>query len=456
MNITELVLKQRKYYNSGATRSLSARLDALSKLRTILTDHEDELYAALKSDLNKSQEESYMTEIGFTLNELTYMEKHLKSYIKNKRVSTPLMQFPASSYKCPEPYGVTLIMSPWNYPVMLLLAPLIGALAAGNTAILKPSAYSPATSEVISTLIKTVYPEELVAVVTGGREQNNALLEEKFDYIFFTGSPNVGKLVMKKASAHLTPVSLELGGKSPCIVDKTANIELAARRICFGKYLNSGQTCIAPDYLLVHNDVKDELIKNIINNINMFFGKEPLNAPHLVKIINERHFKRILGLIENENIVCGGTYNENTHQIAPTIVDNITFDSKIMQEEIFGPILPVITYTGHEQIVNYITNQPKPLAFYLFTSDKSLEKMYLNRCSFGGGCINDTIMHIASDTLPFGGVGNSGMGSYHGKQSFDCFTHYKSVLKKATWLDIPIRYYPFSKKKLNMMKKFMH
>lgn len=356
-----------------------------------------------------------------------------------------MAQFHSRSFQKPSPYGVTLIMSPWNYPLLLTLDPLVDTIAAGNTAVVKPSAYSPYTSEMIAKIIAECFSPEYVAVVTGGRAENTCLLNEHFDYIFFTGSQSVGKDVMRHASSHLTPVTLELGGKSPCIVDKSANLKLAAKRIVFGKFLNCGQTCVAPDYLYCDASIKDALVEEIRLQITEQFGSCPLENENYGKIINEKHFKRLSGLIDPAKIVCGGECNPETLRIAPTVMDEVTFDDAVMQEEIFGPVLPVVTYRSMEEAITKINSMAHPLALYLFSSDKKTIQDVTSRCGFGGGCINDTIIHLASSELGFGGFGESGMGAYHGKIGFDTFTHYKSIVDKKTWLDLPIRYQPYTK-----------
>lgn len=455
MKICELVEAQKAYFESGNTLSYESRLESLKKFKKILVDHEDELADALKKDLNKSPEEVFMTEIGFTLTELSYMEKKLKRFMKIKRVKTPLAQFHSDSLIFPEPYGNTLIMSPWNYPITLSFGPMIGAIAAGNTVILKPSDYSPNISRVMKKLIGLYFKEEYISVVTGGRQENNELLDQKFDFIFFTGSPIVGKIVMEKASKNLTPVCLELGGKSPCIIDKGFDIDLAAKRIAFGKCINSGQTCVAPDYLFIHDSDKEKFVESYKKHICDFYGDNPLEYEKMVHIINNKHYNRVKSLFVNENILCGGKFNDEKMLIEPTLIDGIDGDSSSMQEEIFGPVLPIMTYRNMDEVIKFVRNREKPLALYLFTNNKIVEREFMDKCSFGGGCINDTIVHIASDSMPFGGVGNSGMGSYHGKASFDIFTHYKSVLKKHNWIDLPMRYLPYDDKKLKLIRFFL-
>jgi aldehyde dehydrogenase (NAD+) len=455
MTLLEKIQVQREYFKDKKTLSYQSRKDALKKLREAIYKYEEELYIALEKDLGKSTHEAYMTEIGVVLKDLTYFEKHLKKMMKEKKVKTHLVDFPARSFIKPHPYGNSLIISPWNYPVNLTLSPLIGALASGNTAIIKPSEFSVNTASVLSKMIGEFFDLGLVAVINGGVEVNQELLNYKFDYIFFTGSTNVGKIVMEKASKFLTPVSLELGGKSPTIVDKSANIAVSAKRIVFGKYLNLGQTCVAPDYLFVHKDIKDDLLEEMKKVITEFYGENPLDSEVYGKIINERHYHRLCDLLQDGNKVIGGTKNNHLLKISPTIIDDIKTTDKIMQEEIFGPLLPVLTYQNIDEVITYINTNPNPLALYLFTEDKKVEARIMSECLFGGGCVNDTIMHIASDYLPFGGVGESGIGAYHGKASFDTFTHYKSILRKATWLDLKVRYIPYTISKSKLVKLFL-
>lgn len=453
--IKQIVTKQRHFFHTGATLPVENRLKALQSLKTCILKYEDEIHKALKTDLGKSSFESYMCETGLVLSELTYMLRHVRRFSKEKRVPTPLAQFHSRSFKKPSPYGVTLIMSPWNYPFMLTIEPLIDAIAAGNTAVLKPSAYSPATTRIICMIIAECFPSEYVAVVTGGRAENTCLLEEHFDYIFFTGSTSVGKEVMRYASEYLTPVTLELGGKSPCIVTKTANLKLAARRIVFGKYLNCGQTCVAPDYIYCEKEIKEALIQELKKEIIRQFGASPLENEAYGKIINEKHFRRIVGLIDKEKIACGGHFNEETLQIEPTILDAVTWEDAVMKEEIFGPVLPIITYDSIDDAIRKINDMPHPLALYLFTSNQTLAGKVTAACGFGGGCINDVVIHLATSEMGFGGFGESGMGSYHGKDGFDTFSHWKSIVDKKTWLDLPIRYQPYSKTYEKLLKLFL-
>lgn len=453
MNHSNIIQDQRNYFNQGTTKEYSFRIHMLKKLQKAIRENEDLFCKAMQQDMNKCSSEVYMTEIGMVLEELRYHIRHLASWMKKKRVLTPLAQFPSKSYVSPQPYGVALIMSPWNYPIQLCLEPLIGAISAGCTAVVKPSIYAPATSHAIAKVLGEIYPPNYIAVIEGGREENNALLKEQFDYIFFTGSPSVGRLVMESASRHLTPLTLELGGKSPVIVDHTANIKIAAKRIAFGKVLNAGQTCVEPDYLFIHKDCKFEFIKAYEQALQEFFPNDDKSDMNV--IINQKHFERLCKLLEGTNIVLGGEVEEERRFIAPTLLDDVTFDSPIMKEEIFGPILPMISFTDITECTKYIMANQKPLALYLFTRDKAVQHQVLSSCCFGGGCINDTIIHLATSRMGFGGVGESGMGSYHGKLSFDTFTHYRSIVKKATWLDLPIRYRPYSKRKDKILRFFM-
>lgn len=453
-DIKEIMNRQRKYFLSEETFEVAFRLEALKKLQAAIREFEGEILEALKEDLNKAAFEAYASEVGFIHVELKDAIRNLRKWNRKKRVRTPILHFKASSYIVSEPYGVTLIMSPWNYPFQLTMAPLIGAIAGGNCVIVKPSAYSPFTSEVIGKIIKKCFEDKYVAVVNGGREENRQLLKEKFDYIFFTGSVSVGKLVMEEASKNLTPVTLELGGKSPCIVDKDVNIDIAARRIVWGKCLNSGQTCVAPDYMLVHSDVKSQLMDAMKKYIKEFYGEMPCKNEEFPKIINERHFNRLKGLLKDGNIVTGGDINDITMQISPTILDKVSWEDAVMQEEIFGPILPVIEFSDIKEVIQAVNSRPKPLALYVFTNSKEVEKRVISSISFGGGCVNDTLVHLVTTYMPFGGVGESGMGGYHGKWSFDTFTHKKSVLKKSFAIDIKLRYPPY-KGKFNLLKKLM-
>ena len=454
MDIPALVSRQREYFLGGATLEPSERKESLLRLQKAILAREKEIAEALHADLRKSPFESYMSETGMVLDELRYIAKHLEKWAKPKRVPTPLSQFPSRSFICKEPYGVTLVMSPWNYPFLLSLDPLIGSIAAGNCVILKPSAYAPHTSHLLADLISSVFSPAHVAVVEGGREEKSSLLEQRFDFIFFTGSVSVGKLVMEKAAQNLTPVVLELGGKSPCIIDETANLPMAARRLVFGKLLNAGQTCVAPDYVLVKRERKEDLISLLKSNIQDALGQNPGKNPEFPKIINQKHFQRLCAILEGETILLGGETDEAALTIAPTVTE-ASAESPSMQEEIFGPILPILTYDKPDDAIRFIREREKPLALYLFPDSKAFEKRILQEVSFGGGCINDTIIHLATHHMPFGGVGHSGMGSYHGKKSFDAFTHEKSIVKKSSSVDLPVRYHPYTEKKLKMLKKFL-
>lgn len=444
-SIEKLLADQRKYFQRGATLSVDFRIDMLKRLYGTVKKYEKEIEAALTKDLGKSEFEGFMCEAGLALTEISYLIRHTRRFAREKTVWTPLAQFASRSYQKPTPYGNTLIMSPWNYPFLLTIEPLAAAIAAGNTAIVKPSAYSPATSKIVEKVVRESFPEELAAVVTGGREENAALLEQKFDFIFFTGSSGVGKEVLRRAAEHLTPVVLELGGKSPCIIDDTAKIRLAAKRIVFGKYLNCGQTCVAPDYILCHSSVKDAFVKEVCKQVKKQYGENPLNNPDYGKIINQKHFERVLGLIDERKVVLGGENNAETLQIAPTVMDHVTWEDAVMQEEIFGPLMPILTYESLEEVYVLLSEKPKPLALYFFSQDKRKIKEVTERCSYGGGCINDVVIHLATSEMGFGGVGESGMGNYHGKAGFEAFSHTKSIVDKKTWIDLPMRYQPYQR-----------
>ena len=453
--INKLVQLQKHFFLTGTTLNVNVRIDALKKLYSAIKKHENEIYDALYKDLGKSQFESYMCEVGLTLSEISYMLKHIRKFSREKNVPTPLAQFHSRSFKKPSPRGVVLIMSPWNYPFLLTMEPLVDAIAAGNTAILKPSAYSPYVSDVMCLIIKEIFDPAYVSVVTGGRAENNCLLNEHFDYIFFTGSQAVGKEVMRKAAEYLTPVTLELGGKSPCIVTESADLKLAARRIVFGKFLNCGQTCVAPDYIYVQDSIKDQLVKELIHETKRQFTDSPLSSNDYGKIVNEKHFNRISGLIDNSKVVLGGASDADSLRIEPTIMDNVTFDDAVMQEEIFGPLMPILTFHSIEEAVNTVNAHMNPLALYIFTKNKKEARYVTSRCNYGGGCINDTIIHLATSNMGFGGFGESGMGSYHGKAGFDTFSHYKSIVDKKCWLDLPMRYQPYTKTNNSLIHMFL-
>ena len=450
--IKQIVNLQRDFFYSGATLDINFRRNALKKLKTCIIKYKNEISAAIRNDLGKSDFESYMCETGLVLSEISYMLKHIQSFAKEKRVHTPLAQFHSRSYKKPSPCGVVLIMSPWNYPFLLTLEPLVDAIAAGNTSILKPSAYSPYTGQMIQKIITECFENNYVTVIAGGRAENTCLLNQHFDYIFFTGSQSVGKEVMKQAAAGLTPVTLELGGKSPCIVEKSANIKLTAKRIVFGKFLNCGQTCVAPDYIYCDELIKEALLSEIEKQIQLQFGTFPLKNKDYGKIINDKHFNRICGLMDDKKIVYGGKTDKATLKIEPTVMDHITFEDALMKEEIFGPLLPVLTYHSIDEAIHKINSMSHPLALYIFTSSKIIARKVTSRCGFGGGCINDTIIHLATSEMGFGGFGESGMGSYHGKDGFNTFSHIKSIVDKKNWLDLPMRYQPYKKR----YKKLIH
>ena len=450
-----LLSAQRDFFRTGTTLPLAFRLEALDRLYRAIEARQSEICDALRHDLGKSETESYMCEIGLVLSEITYMRRHLRKFAGARTVPTPLAQFASHSFVQPVPYGNVLIMSPWNYPFLLSVEPLVDAISAGNTAIVKPSAYAPATAQSVRSLVESCFAPEFVTVVTGGRQENAVLLALKFDFIFFTGSQAVGKVVLRQAAEHLTPAVLELGGKSPCIVDASADLALAARRIVFGKFLNCGQTCVAPDYILCHESVRQELVESLKKQITVQFGEHPLDNPNYGRIVNEKHYSRLLGLISPEKVVFGGETDEAHCRIAPTILTDVTPEDAIMQEEIFGPVLPVLTYNSLDEAIEKVNSMAHPLALYIFTSDKEAAEKVTSRCGFGGGCVNDTIIHLATSEMGFGGFGESGMGSYHGKDGFHTFSHYKSIVDKKTWLDLPMRYQPYRKIYEKLLRKFL-
>lgn len=441
MDIHEIVESEKHFFRTGVTRGVDFRIDMLKKFRKAIIENDELISAALKADLNKQPFESYMCETGLLLEEINFHIKRLKKWSKTRRVKSGIGQLPGKSYVCPEPYGVVLIMAPWNYPVQLCLMPLVGAISAGNCAVVKPSAYAPESSRVISKLIESAFPTGFVTAVEGGRDANKALLDEPFDYIFFTGSVAVGKTVMEAAAKRLTPVTLELGGKSPIIVDETANLPLAARRIAFGKVLNAGQTCVAPDYLMIEKSVEAPFLEEYKKALADFFPDGDMSG--MVRIINDKHFERVCNILDNSgSIAIGGARDAETRFIEPAVLTGVPVDSPAMQQEIFGPVLPVLPYEKLDDCIDFIRSRPKPLALYIFSENKMNQEKVLNSCSFGGGCINDTVIHLASSHMSFGGVGESGMGSYHGRKSFDTFTHYRSVLKQGK-LDVKLRYFPY-------------
>ncbi len=453
--IKNIIEQQKKFFATGKTLDIKYRTEALKRLKAAVDKYEGEIGQAIKSDLGKSSSESFMCEIGLVKSEISYMIKHIKKFAKEKTVKTPVTNWISRSFIKPVPYGNVLIMSPWNYPFLLTIDPLADALAAGNTVVIKPSAYSPQTSKIIKKIIKECFDGEYVAVVEGGRAENQHLLKGDFNYIFFTGSKSVGKEVMANAAEKLIPVTLELGGKSPCIVDKSANIKLAAKRIVFGKYINCGQTCVAPDYIYCHKDVKEQLVEELKKQIILQYGEKPLENESYGKIINEKHFDRICSLINTEKVVAGGKFDKSALKIEPTIMDNATWDDAVMQEEIFGPLLPLLTFENITDVAEKVNSMDSPLALYIFASDKKLIKYVTSHIQYGGGCVNDTIVHLATTEMGFGGVGASGMGSYHGKQGFDTFTHYKSIMDKKTFLDLPMRYQPYNKLNDKLIKMFL-
>ena len=454
-DIKGLLAKQRDFFDSGQTKDIAFRKEALEALYDILRESEGKVLDALGRDLSKSDYEGYMTEFGIILEEIRFVKKQLSKWARPRRVRTHLFQFPASSYIYPEPYGISLIISPWNYPFQLVMGPLIGSITAGNCSVVKPSEYTPHTAGAIGEIIGKHFDPEYIAVVEGDARVSSALLDEPFDYIFFTGSQAIGKAVMAAAARHLTPVTLELGGKSPCIVDRGVDLDRTARRIVSGKFINAGQTCIAPDYLLVHRSVKTGLTNRIQSHIRQFYGEDPQRSPDYPRIINDKHFKRLAEFLTTGNIISGGQTDRQELYIAPTLLDDIGWDDPIMQDEIFGPLLPVIGYDDLSEAISQVRTLPRPLALYFFSNNRQRKERILKEISFGGGCINDTLLHFASPYLPFGGVGSSGIGSYHGKASFDTFSHLKSILKKPLGFDIPLRYPPF-KNKLKLLKKLMH
>lgn len=445
--------KQKQFFQSGITKDISYRIDQLRKLKKILVDNEQLLIEEVHKDFQKSAFETYVTEIGLIITDINYAIKNVESWSKQRSVSTALVNFPSKNFIITEPYGSALIIAPWNYPILLALQPLVGAIAAGNTAILKPSELTPNTSSILEKLISENFEDEFLKVILGGVEESSALVKMDFDYIFFTGSTKVGKIIMRDASERLTPLTLELGGKSPCIIDETANLEVSAKRVAWGKFVNAGQTCVAPDYLLVKKSIKAEFLDHLKTAINQLYGDNPKESPDFPRIINDAHFDRLACLLDDGETTIGGEFDKDTKYIAPTVLNNITLEDSIMQDEIFGPILPVLDYTSVEDCIKIINARPRPLALYVFTSDQALEDRIMSTVSFGGGAVNDTIAQLGNHHLSFGGVGASGFGSYHGKSSFDCFSHKKSVMKKPFWPDVPIRYAPYSDTKLGLVKK---
>lgn len=454
MEMKELVSLQREFFLSNATKDIQFRKEQLTKLELAIIKNSGKIYSALKEDLNKSEYEAYLTEVSIVLNEIRYARKHLRRWMKPHKVKTPISHFPAKSYTLLEPYGVVLVLSPWNYPFQLALAPVVGAMAAGNCIVIKSSKNSAKTTAVITEIINQTFDPKYAYCVTNEHSYDE-ILKEKYDYIFFTGSERVGKIVMHAASEHVTPLSLELGGKSPCFVDRSANIELAAKRIIWGKLLNAGQTCVAPDYVVVDCEVKQQLVQQMVKQISSMYGN-PLENDNYPKIISKDHFERLQGLIERETNKIGGKSDNKTLKIEPAIFNEASFESEIMKDEIFGPIIPILSYDNIDKVIRKVKERAKPLASYIFSQDESYIQKLLKEVSFGGGCVNDTVMHLANHNLPFGGVGSSGMGNYHGEYSIHTFSHEKSVLKNRNVLDIPLRYAPYNVKNLKLIKKIMN
>ena len=455
MQISEVVERQRTYFKTHATFDVAERKRALKALFKAVRAHEDDIAAALKADLGKSHDEAYMCEIGLSLSEIRYQLAHVARWARSRFRPYDLANAISVCSVQYVPYGVTLVMAPWNYPFLLTLEPLAGALAAGNTVVLKPSGFAPASSAVLRRICEEAFDPRLVCVVEGDRPVNEALLEQLWDNIFFTGSVPVGKIVMEHAAGNLTPVTLELGGKSPCIVDASANLRVAARRIAFGKWLNVGQTCVAPDYLLVDARVHDELIALIKEEVRRMFGERPLENPDYGRMVNGKHFERVMGLIDQDKVVSGGGSSPEALKIEPTILDGVTPADPVMQEEIFGPVLPVLTFDALDEVERFVTERPTPLALYIFSEDRAVQRRFTRYVPFGGGCVNDTIMHLATSHMGFGGMGASGMGRYHGHESFDTFSHKKSLVNKATWVDMPFRYAPYRAWKSRFVRMFV-
>ena len=453
--ISDIICQQREFFNTGKSKDIGFRITQLKKLQKAVIDHEAAIIAALKTDLHKSEFETYTTEIALCKKEINYALKQIANWTKPQKANIPLEQFPGFGRIYPEPLGVVLIISPWNYPFQLIIAPLVGAIAAGNCAILKPSEIAAHTSKLLAEILPKYFDPAYIAVVEGGVEISQQLLAEKFDHIFFTGGTTIGRKVMEAAAKHLTPVTLELGGKSPCIVDADTNIEYAARRITWGKFINAGQTCVAPDYLLVEQSIKQELLDKIQKCIREFLGEQPATSPDYARIINQKHFNRLVEFLQYGKTIIGGESNSSELYIAPTVLDGVSLESPVMQDEIFGPILPVLTFSDVAEAIAIVNQKPKPLALYLFSHNKNLQRRVLQSTSSGSVCINDTVMQFAVPGLPFGGVGSSGMGKYHGKASFDTFSHYKSVLNRSLILDVKLRYAPYSKSKLQLLKRIL-
>lgn len=451
--IAEILQKQREFFATGETLELSFRLQQLTRLKQAISSNQDAILAALKADLNKPAFEGFFDIIA-VIQEIDYALKHLKAWMRPQKVKSDLQQFPSKAFIHPDPLGVVLIIGPWNYPFSLVLSPLVGAIAAGNCAILKPSELAPHTSKLVAEIINNAFAPSYISVIEGGVSVSQELLKQKFDHIFFTGGTRIGKIVMEAAAQHLTPVTLELGGKSPCIVDTDINLQETAKRISWGKFINAGQTCIAPDYLLVHQSIKEQLIGELKNCIHTFYGDHPEQSPDYARIINTNQFERLESLLSQGKIICGGNSDREQLYIAPTLLEEVSPDTPLMQEEIFGPILPILTYKTLPEAIQFINSRPKPLALYLFSNDKQKQQQIIKHTSSGGVCLNDTVMQVGVITLPFGGVGDSGIGNYHGKASFDTFSHHKSVLKKGFRFDLNWRYAPYADKLERFKKMF--
>lgn len=448
----QVVNTQQQFFNSGKTREIAFRKKQLQKLRELLNEHEEEIYEALDKDFQKPAFESHATELFVLYQEIDHLLANIDRWAKTKKAKGALVNFPSKNYIKPQPYGVVLVIAPWNYPVQLALNPALGAIAAGNTAILKPSEHTPHTSGFLASLINNNFDPGFLRVIEGDAQTTQSLLAEPLDYIFFTGSTHVGKIIMRSAAEQLTPLTLELGGKSPAIVDQSADLSLAARRISWGKFINAGQTCVSPDYVYVHTSLYTQLCRLIQQEIRSFYGDEPRQSDDFARIINDSHFNRLANLIEPEKVFYGGDTDPDTRYIEPTIMTGISWDDAVMQEEIFGPILPILPFDDLDNVISTLQNKSKPLALYFFSTNNSNQKKVIRNLRFGGGCINDTVAHLGNSALPFGGIGNSGFGQYHGKTSFDTFTHSKSIMKKSNWLDLSLRYPPYEGK-LKWLKK---
>ena len=452
MNIPVILQRQRDFFKSQQTKDVAYRIQKLQALKQTIVSREQDVYDALKKDFNKSTFEAFISEYGIVISELDLVLKNLKSWSKPKRVKPSMLTFPATDYIYKEPYGTVLVIAPWNYPFLLSIEPLIMAVAAGNTVVVKPSELTEHTSKLVTEIIENVFKQDYVASIEGGIPVATELLEQRWDYIFFTGSVPVGKIVAKAAAKHLTPVTLELGGKSPCIVDNTIDLKLASRRIVWGKFFNGGQTCISPDYIIAHTSIKEKLIDSLKTEITRAYGENAKLSADYPRIVNEKNTTRLVEMLDDVNVIFGGENNISECYLTPTIVDNPSLESKLMQDEIFGPILPILTYTDDTEIDNIISNYEKPLSLYIFSKDKGFTNKILSRYSFGGGAVNDPLIHFGNHRLPFGGVGASGIGAYHGKHGFNTFSHHKSVSKRGTWFDPPVRYAPYNGK-LSLLKK---